>query len=146
MLIWNSGFMFPSRMKLTFLIGKVLCNQRNKIEIRRLNTNCWSLHAPGFFCRQCISGTMICSLVSLRSLRSNLSPCLQVLPLLQASLKLLLLKLHGDFTGVGLQPAVSLAILRQAIFSGKLGTDCLVPAWVQDGGRLTSAASTVLTV
>lgn len=38
--------MFPSRMKLTFLIGKVLCNQRNKIEMRRLNTNSWSLHAP----------------------------------------------------------------------------------------------------
>lgn len=27
--------MFPSRMKLTFLIGKILFNQRNKIEIRR---------------------------------------------------------------------------------------------------------------
>lgn len=90
---------------------------------------------------------MICS-VALWSLRSNLSPCLQLFPLLQAPFKLSLLKVHWDFTAVGLQPALSLVILRQAIFRsrGMPETDCLLPAWVQDRGRWTNAADTVLTV
>lgn len=77
-----------------------------------------------------------------------MSPGLQLLPLLQDPFKLLLLKVHGDFSAVGLQPALSLAILRQAIFRsrGMLGTGCLLPAWVQDRGRWTNAVDTVLTI
>lgn len=45
-----------------------------------------------------------------------MSPCQQLLPLLQDPFKLLL-KVHGDFTAVGLQPALSLAILKGKPYS-----------------------------
>lgn len=50
--------MFPSRMKLIFLIGKVLHNQRNKTEMRRLNTNSWSLHCHHNTCSWPLLQTM----------------------------------------------------------------------------------------